>query len=405
MFINTEMAFELIETYGSPLYVYDEVTLRKRCNELKNLLPGFNLKINYSIKANSNPSLLKIVLDEGLNVDAMSPGELYIEEMAGFPADKILYVCNNVSAEEMKHVIDRGIVLSVDSLAQLELYGKINAGGRVAVRFNPGSYGAGHHEKVITAGEKTKFGVQAEFTDEVKAIVQRYNLKLVGINQHIGSLFLDEDKYINGAKALLEIVKQFPGLEFVDFGGGLGVPYKSDEARLDLSALSKKLSVVLGEFLQEYDNKEVAFVVEPGRYIVAESGILLGQVHSTKQSYDKTYIGTDLGMNILVRPSMYDSYHEVEVFSKKEPTGKTKQVTIVGNICETCDVLAKDRILPEIHEGDIMAVLNAGAYGHVMSSNYNCRFRPAEVLIDKNGAHHLIRRRDSLEDLVRNYMI
>jgi len=405
MFINTEMAFELIETYGSPLYVYDEVTLRKRCNELKNLLPGFNLKINYSIKANSNPSLLKIVLDEGLNVDAMSPGELYIEEMAGFPADKILYVCNNVSAEEMKPVIDRDIVISVDSLAQLEMYGKINAGGRVAVRFNPGSYGAGHHEKVITAGEKTKFGVQAEFADEVKAIVQRYNLKLVGINQHIGSLFLDEDKYINGAKALLEIVKQFPGLEFIDFGGGLGVPYKNDEARLDLSALSEKLSAVLEEFLREYDNKEVAFVIEPGRYIVAESGILLGQVHSTKQSYDKTYIGTDLGMNILVRPSMYDSYHEVEVFSKKEPTGKTKQVTIVGNICETCDVLAKDRILPEIHEGDIMAVLNAGAYGHVMSSNYNCRFRPAEVLIDKNGAYHLIRKRDTLEDLVRNYMI
>ena len=405
MFINTKMAFEMIETYGSPLYVYDETILRKRCNELKNLLPGFNLKVNYSIKANSNPSLLKIILDEGLNVDAMSPGELYVEELAGFKSDRILYVCNNVSAEEMKYVIDRGIVISVDSLSQLELYGKINAGGRVAVRFNPGAFGTGHHEKVVTAGEKTKFGVQAEFADEVKAIVQKYKLKLVGINQHIGSLFLDEDKYVNGAKALLEIVKKFPGLEFVDFGGGFGVPYKSDEARLDLLALSKKLSAVLNEFIHEYDNKEIVFKIEPGRYIVAECGILLGQVYSTKQSYDKTYVGTDLGMNILVRPSMYDSYHEVEVFSKKEPSGRTKQVTVVGNICETCDVLAKERVLPEIHEGDILAVLNAGAYGHVMSSNYNCRLRPAEVLISESGDHQLIRKRDSFEDLVRNYMI
>jgi len=405
MFINKEMAFELIETYGSPLYVYDEAILRKRCNELKNLLPGFNLKINYSIKANSNPSLLKIVLDEGLNVDAMSPGELYLEELAGFTSDRILYVCNNVSAEEMKYVIDRNIVISVDSLSQLELYGKINPEGRVAVRFNPGSYGTGHHEKVVTAGEKTKFGVQAEFTDEVKAIVQKYKLKIVGINQHLGSLFLDEDDYVNGAKALLEIVKKFPGLEFIDFGGGFGVPYKSDEARLDLSALSEKLAVVFNEFLQEYDNKEVIFKIEPGRYIVAECGILLGQVYSTKESYGKTYIGTDLGMNILVRPSMYDSYHEVEVFNKKEPSGQTKLVTIVGNICETCDVLAKERVLPEIYEGDVLAILNAGAYGHVMSSNYNCRFRPAEVLINKKGDHQLIRKRDSFEDLVRNYMV
>ena len=404
MFINTKMAFELIETYGSPLYVYDEAILRKRCKELKNLLPGFNFKVSYSIKANSNPNLLKIVLDEGLDADAMSPGEIYVQKMAGFTSDRIFFICNNVSAEEMKYAIDRNILVSVDSLSQLELYGKINPGGRVAVRFNPG-FGAGHHEKVVTAGENTKFGVQAEFADEVKAVVQKYGLELVGINQHIGSLFLDEDEYINGVKGLLEIIKQFPGLEFIDFGGGFGVPYKSNEARLDLSALSKKLSTVLNEFLHEYDNKDVLFKIEPGRYIVAECGILLGQVYSIKQNYDKTYIGTDLGMNVLVRPSMYDSYHEVEVFSKKEPTGQTKQVTIVGNICETGDIMAKERVLPEIHEGDILAVLNAGAYGHVMSSSYNCRFRPAEVLINKNGDHQLIRRRDSFEDLVRNYVI
>lgn len=404
MFIDKKTAFELIETYGSPLYVYDEIILRKRCNELKNLLPGLNLQVNYSIKANSNPHLLKIVLDEGLDVDAMSPGEIYVEELAGFTPDRVFYIGNNVSAEEMKYAMDRDILVSVDSLSQLELYGKINAGGRVAVRFNPG-FGAGHHEKVVTAGKNTKFGVQAEFVDEVKAILQKHALRLVGINQHIGSLFLDEDEYINGVKGLLEIIKQFPGLEFIDFGGGFGVPYKKSENRLDLLALSEKLSAVLNEFLHGYDNKEVVFKIEPGRYVVAECGILLGQVYSIKQNYDKTYIGTDLGMNVLVRPSMYDSYHEVEVLSKKEPSGLAKQVTVVGNICETGDIMAKERLLPEIHEGDILAVLNAGAYGHVMSSNYNFRLRPAEVLITERGGHRLIRKRDSFEDLVRNYQV
>ena len=404
MFIDKKTAFELIATYGSPLYVYDETILRKRCNELKNLLPGLNLQVNYSIKANSNPHLLKIVLDEGFDVDAMSPGEIYVEELAGFTPDRIFYIGNNVSAKEMKYAIDRDILVSVDSLSQLELYGKINAGGRVAVRFNPG-FGAGHHEKVVTAGKNTKFGVQAEFADEVKTIVQRHRLELVGINQHIGSLFLDEDEYINGVRGLLEIIKQFPGLEFIDFGGGFGVPYKKGENRLDLQALSEKLSTVLNEFLHEYDNKEVVFKIEPGRYVVAECGTLLGQVYSIKQNYDKTYIGTDLGMNVLVRPSMYDSYHEIEVFSKKEPSGLAKQVTVVGNICETGDIMAKERLLPEIHEGDILAVLNAGAYGHVMSSNYNFRLRPAEALITERGGHRLIRKRDSFEDLVRNYQV
>ena len=406
MFIDNKTAFELIETYGSPLYVYDETILRERCNEIKNLLPGLNLTINYSVKANSNLHLLKIILDEGLDVDALSPGEIYIEELAGFTPDRILYISNNISAEEMKYVIERGILLSVDSLSQLELFGKINPGGKIVVRLNPGSFGVGHHEKVVTAGANTKFGVQAEFADEVKAIVKKYDLKLVGINQHLGSLFLDEDKYIDGAKALLGIIKkEFPGLEFIDFGGGFGVPYKKEENRLDMKAMTEKFSAVLKDFISEYDNKDIVFRIEPGRYIAAECGILLGQVYSVKENHNKTYIGTDLGMNILVRPSMYDSYHGIEVFSKKEPSGLTKQVTVVGNICETGDILAKDRLLPEIHEGDILGVLNAGAYGHVMSSNYNWRLRPAEVLITKNGEHRLIRKRDSIEDLASHYLV
>lgn len=402
MFINNETALELIERYGSPLYVYDETILRSRCRELKNLLPGINCKINYSTKANSNLEILKIILAEGLDVDAMSPGEIYIEQSAGFPSDRIFYIGNNVSPEEMKYAIERDILVSVDSLSQLELYGKINRGGQVAVRFNPG-VGAGHNEKVVTAGKNTKFGVQADFVDSVKALLNKYELKLIGINQHIGSLFLDEDKYINGVKGLLQIAKQFPNLDFIDFGGGFGVPYKKDEDRLNLSQLAVKLSKVLKEFLLDFDNKEVVFKLEPGRYLVAECGILLGRVYSIKQNYEKTYIGTDLGMNVLARPVLYDSYHDIEVISKNGKGSNAKVVTVVGNICESGDIMAKDRLLPEISEGDLLAVMNAGAYGHVMSSNYNCRLRPAEVLMNANGSHRLVRRRDSFEDLVRNY--
>ncbi|MEG6510583.1 diaminopimelate decarboxylase [Desulforamulus ruminis] len=403
MFINHNTAYELIEHYGSPLYVYDESILRNRCRELKNLLPGINCTVNYSAKANSNLEILKIILNEGLDVDAMSPGEIYIEQLAGFPVHRIFYIGNNVSAEEMKYAIEREILVSVDSLSQLELYGKINAGGAVAVRFNPG-VGAGHHEKVITAGRNTKFGVQADFADQVKEIVKKYQLKLVGINQHIGSLILNEDKYIQGVKGLLQIAKQFPNLQFIDLGGGLGVPYGEGEARLDLSMLAIKLSALLKEFLQNYDNKEVVFKIEPGRYLVAECGILLGQVYSIKENYEKTYIGTDLGMNVLVRPVLYDSYHQIEVIGKKERSGPLKPVTVVGNICESGDFIAKDRLLPEIREGDLLAVLNAGAYGYVMSSNYNCRLRPGEVLINADGSHRMIRRRDCFEDLVRHYV-
>ncbi|MFW5981507.1 MAG: hypothetical protein ACOCRU_02900 [bacterium] len=238
--ISEKMAFSLLKKYGSPLYVYNEDILRKRCKEMKNLLPDRNFRVNYSAKANTNLELLKIIKEEGLDVDAMSPGEIFIEERAGFTPEQILYISNNVSAEEMQFAIDRGIKVSVDSLAQLELYGEINPGGQVVVRFNPG-LGVGHHAKVTTGGKKTKFAVQKEFVPRVKEILKKYRLNLIGINQHMGSLFLKGDKYIEGVKNFFEIAKEFPGLEFIDIGGGFGIPYHEDEERLDLNKLTGKL--------------------------------------------------------------------------------------------------------------------------------------------------------------------
>lgn len=402
MFVKFDKAQGLLKRYGSPLYVYSESILRQRCRDL---LDGFHgrIKPSFSAKANTNLSLLKIIHEEGLGADAMSPGEIFVLQNAGFAPEEIFYIGNNVSCEEMSYCIERGILVSVDSLSQLDQFGQIDPGGKVAVRFNPGM-GAGHCEKVITAGHKTKFGIQSEFYPEVKKIIEKYDLKLVGINQHIGSLFLDAEPYVNAANSLLCLISEnFPGLEFIDFGGGFGVPYKPGEKRLDLNELSERLFETIDLFLEKYDNKDVHFKCEPGRYISAECGLLLGTVHAVKKNYAKYYVGTDIGFNVMMRHVLYDSYHEIEVLSDKKAVNDINNATIVGNICESGDILAMDRNIGPVSEGDIIAVKNAGAYGYSMASNYNCRLRPAEVLMAEDGSVRLIRKADTIESLMNNF--
>ena len=399
-------ASSIIKKFGSPVYVYSEEILRKCCRDLMEAFNG-RLSPSYSIKANSNLSILKIVREEGLKADAMSPGEIYLLEKAGFDHSEMFYISNNVSAEEMRFAIDRGILTSVDSLSQLETYGKINRGGRVAIRFNPG-LGVGHCDKVITGGHKTKFGVQEEFWPQVKDIVKAYDLQLVGINHHIGSLFLEPSQYVKAAKNLLDFAAEhFPGLDFIDFGGGFGVPYKPEENRLDYKDFTDQLFAVFDEFLEKYDNKDVHFKCEPGRYVVCECGAILGTVHSIKENFQHKYVGTDIGFNVLMRPVMYDSYHEVKVISEGSSScccsHDDEPATVVGNICESGDILAKDRKIGHVELGDIIEVMNAGAYGYSMASNYNCRLRPAEVMIKLDGSVELIRKADTYETLVEGF--
>ncbi|MFR4986138.1 MAG: diaminopimelate decarboxylase [Lachnospirales bacterium] len=397
---------DLIQKYGSPLYVYNEKILREKIRDMKNLVSYENFAVNYSAKANSNLAILEIANDEGLNIDAMSPGEMYAELKAGFAPEKIFYISNNVSKEEMQYAIDNNIILSVDSISQLEQFGQINPGGKVAARFN-GGIGAGHHEKVITAGKNTKFGIDPDEMELFNETLKKYNLKLVGINQHIGSLFMEPDKYIEGVYAILSIAKQFNDLEFIDLGGGFGIPYnKLDDTykSLDIKSLGKKLDEIFEEFSKEY-GKRIKFKIEPGRYIAAECGVLLGTVNAIKNNGNNKYAGTDIGFNVLARPVMYDSHHDIEVYRQSnEKPKKIEPITVVGNICETGDIIAKNRMLPTLKEGDILGILDAGAYGHVMSSNYNNRLRPAEVLIRENGEVVLIRKRDTLEDIVKNFI-
>ena len=409
-FFGSTTPHALVAAFGTPLYVYNETILRQRCRDLLGLcqLPGFH--VNYSAKANTNPALLRIIREEGCVVDAMSPGELHINQLAGFTSDEILYVCNNVSAEELKTAIAQGLLISVDSLSQLDLLGQLNPGGKVMFRINPG-IGAGHHKKVITAGKETKFGIGPDQMDEVQAILAKYNLTLAGINQHIGSLFMEADGYLQAVEFLLHFIQNAPGnlfsrLEVIDFGGGFGMPYHKYEGqpRLNLADLGRRLTAMLSSWVAETGYKG-RFFIEPGRYIVAESGILLGTVHATKSNGENRYAGTDLGFNVLVRPAMYDSFHDVEIYRENGvPDANLVEQTVVGNICESGDILAKKRLLPLMHEGDILGILDAGAYGFVMSSSYNQRPRTAEVLIQADGTPRLIRRRETFEDLTRMFV-
>ncbi|MCT4626102.1 diaminopimelate decarboxylase [Halodesulfovibrio sp.] len=407
-FYGNTTPMELVKTFGSPLYVYNENILRTRCREVKALSDNPAFTPNYSAKANTNIHLLKVVQEEGMVVDAMSPGEIVMNLAAGFKPEQILFISNNVSAEELQFAIDRGVYVSVDSLSQLDLFGQLNPGGKVVIRFNPG-IGAGHHAKVVTGGKQTKFGVDPEAADTVREILDRHNLTLCGVNMHIGSLFMEPDGYLEAMQVLLSIASEWltddNTLEIIDFGGGFGIPYHKyeGEERLDFAKLGEAFNATITKFIEDtgYTGR---FMCEPGRYIAAECGALLGTCYSVKNNGEKRFAGTDLGFNQLMRPAMYDSFHDVEIYREggSEVT-ETMEQSIVGNICESGDIMAKDRQLPEIAEGDIIAMLDAGAYGYVMASPYNQRPRPAEVLIQENGEARLIRRRETLNDLLNMY--
>jgi diaminopimelate decarboxylase len=313
-FFEGNDVFELIREYQSPLYIYNEKILRTRCKEMKNLVTYDNFVPHYSIKANSNIHLLKIIREEGLHADVMSPGEIFLAKQSGFTSDELFFIPNNVVTEDMLYAIENKVITSVDSLSQLEMYGKLNPGGCVAIRFNPG-VGAGHHEKVVTAGKATKFGVSPEYIEDVKMLLKKYHLRLVGINQHIGSLFMDGDPYIRSTDSILEIAKNFDDLDFIDLGGGFGIPYhkQDNEPRLDMESLGEKLDELMHGFAKEY-GKKIQFQVEPGRYIPCECGILVGTVTALKENGGKKYIGTDIGFNVLQRPMVYDSHHDIEIY-------------------------------------------------------------------------------------------
>lgn len=411
-YINESNFFEgnnpelLAQKYGTPLYVYNERVLREHMRSVQGLVTKYPYTANFSVKANTNLTILKIALEEGMNCDAMSVGELRLLEMAGFPAERIFFVPNNVSDEELSYAIGKGIMTSLDSISQLRRFGRLNRGGRCAIRINPG-VGAGHHEKVVTAGKNTKFGIEEHDIDEAIKAAGEYDLHIVGINQHVGSLFMDPEPYLKASQNFLRIAMKFKDLEFIDLGGGFGTPYHklSGEQNFDMQALREALEPILDTFVKEYGSTPL-FKSEPGRYITADGGVILGRVYALKNNGVKYYAGCDVGMNVLARPTLYDSHHDVEVIRNGQvvsPLDGTQVVNVVGNICESGDIIARDRELPILHEEDLVCVLDAGAYGYMMSYTYNMRGRAAEILCREDGSVLQIRRRETFEDLIRYF--
>lgn len=400
---------EIASEYGTPVYVYNEKILRDRMSKVAKVITKYPYTANYSVKANTNIHILKLALEEGLNCDAMSVGEITLLMKAGFPVERIFFVPNNVAPCELAFALENGVMTSLDSLSQLELFGEVcnqmeiaPENRKCAVRINPG-VGAGHHEKVVTGGKKTKFGIAEYSIPQIFEIAEKYQITIAGINQHIGSLFMDPQPYLDAVTNLLRIAHQFKNLEFIDFGGGYGIPYHKldDEKDFPMEDFKSRLEPILDEFVASY-GKAPLFKSEPGRYCVAEGSVILGRVHATKENSGIQFAGSDIGMNVLVRPSMYDSHHDIEVIRDGEIVSRDNLIeqTVTGNICESGDILAKNRLLPKIQEGDLICALDTGAYGWSMCSTYNSRPRPVEVMICADGSVKQIRRKETIEDLM-----
>ena len=404
LYFDGVSAAEIAEAFDTPLYVISESRIRDNYRRLHEALTRNYVKIRvyYAAKANSNLAVLKILENEGACLDAVSPGEVFMALATGFPSSRILFTGTSVRNDELKFLADSNITVNVDSLSQLDRVLKIRVPEVLSVRVNP-EIGAGHHDHCITAGKSTKFGLWENNAVNAYKRAKEAGVERFGIHMHVGSGVLDVDPFILALDKLLNVAKRVHdevglSFEFVDMGGGIGVPYKPEDKAVDLDAFSEEVLSLFKRRVDEYCLGEPFFCVEPGRYLVCDASILLTRVNTVKVTPFKRFVGVDAGFNTLVRPTMYGSYHHVLVANKLDaPEEETYDVA--GPVCESGDLLAKDRHLPKVQEGDLLAVLNAGAYGYAMSSQYNARPRAAEVLV-KDGKCAVTRERETLDDLM-----
>jgi diaminopimelate decarboxylase len=386
----------LAAEYGTPLYVYDRSLIKHRYQELASCIDYSKVRIMYACKANSNLAIMKMLSEAGAGLDAVSPGEVYFGLRAGFKPEDILYTGNNSSEDE------KGVMVNIGSLDQMDVYGEIASGTDIGVRINP-DVGGGHHGHCITGGPESKFGIYFNRIDEIRERAKKYDLHISTIHSHIGSGILDIETFLLAMRVTLDAAKEFDDLESVDFGGGIGIPYRPSEKRLDMEEFGKQVGNTFKEFCDSY-GKDITLMIEPGRYLVAEAGYLLVSVTNRKETPAHTFIGTDSGFNHLIRPMAYGSYHEIINASRVE--GEKESVAVCGNLCESGDVFTRneegieEREITIVQTGDILALCSAGAYGFSMASNYNGRLLPAEVMVE-NGSHRLVRKRQEIEDLLK----
>lgn len=387
----------LTTKYGSPLYVYDT---EKIIHQYKKITTAFssvkNLKINYAVKALSNINILKIFNSLKSGLDTVSIQEVKLGLHAGFNPKDIIYTPNGVSLQEIEEVAKMGVQINIDNLSILELFGQKHPKTPVCIRINPHIM-AGGNSNISVGHIDSKFGISIHQVPHIKRVVENTGMRINGIHMHTGSDILDIDTFLRATEILFDVAKQFENIDFIDFGSGFKVPYKKDDIATDIVELGEKLSKRFNQFCKEY-GKNISLMFEPGKFLVSESGKFLTKVNVIKQTTSTVFAGIDSGMNHFIRPMLYNSYHHIENISN--PKGRERFYSVVGYICET-DTFGTNRRINEISEEDILCFHNAGAYCFSMASNYNSRYKPAEVMIYKEK-DYLIRQREKFEDVLKN---
>lgn len=386
----------LANEYGSPLYVYDTAKIQSQYNRLiSSFATVENIKINYAVKALSNIAILQLLHQIGSGLDTVSKEEVLLGMEAGFEPAQIMFTPNGVSLTEIEEVAAMGVQINIDNLSILEQFGTKHPTIPVCIRINPHVM-AGGNSNISVGHIDSKFGISIHQLPHLLRIVENTNMHINGIHMHTGSDILDIDVFLYAAEILFETAKHFSTLDFIDFGSGFKVPYKKEDIETNIEELGEKLSNRFNQFQTEY-GRPLTLVFEPGKFLVSEAGFFLAKVNVVKQTTSSVFAGVDSGFNHLMRPMLYGSYHHIENLSN--PDGKERFYSVVGYICET-DTFANNRKIAEIKEGDILCFKNAGAYCFSMSSNYNSRLKPAEVLWHQEKGH-LIRERETFSDILR----
>lgn len=388
---------QVTEEFQTPTYVYDANKIRSQFKRLQGAFDGLPVKLHYAMKALSNVNILKLLKQEGAELDAVSIEEVHLGLRAGFEPQQIMFTPNCVDFGEIQEAVELGVHINIDNLTILEAFG--NAYGSsvpCCIRINPHIM-AGGNSHISVGHIDSKFGISIHQVRHIKRITDSYGIHVYGLHMHTGSDIIDAQVFLRGAELLYEAAQEFPELKFLDFGSGFKVAYKSGDIVTDIEQIGKEIADSFRNFCKEY-GRELELWFEPGKFLVSEAGALLVKSNVIKQTTSTVFVGVDSGQNHLIRPMFYDAYHHIDNISN--PTGQKRLYSVVGYICES-DTLGYDRLIPEVREGDILAIRNAGAYAFSMSNNYNSRRRPAEVLIDGKQMR-LIRRRETLEDIFRN---
>lgn len=410
--IGGTSVLDIVERSGTPVYVYDGAVILRQVENVRKAFAGLPFRPFYAMKANSNVPLLRLIRAHGFGCDAVSPGEIYLAQHAGYEPRDIWFTCSNVSDEDLREIPDPEIVINVNSISEIDRCLALDLPNPMALRVNP-DVGAGHHHDVVTAGSGVKFGIDAAQIDTARMIVEDSGREVVGLHAHIGSGIDSVEPLLASAQRLIEIAPGFGHLRWINFGGGISVPYRPGQREFPIAGYGRELARMAGDYLR---SRGLSAILEPGRYVVASSGTLISRVTTKRVSAGAGWIGCDTGFNHLVRPSKYGAYHHIVNASRGsnaslretfDPSKMAEDLVVAGNLCESGDVFTCDangnpitRRLDPTHVGDLIAFCDAGAYGFSMASHYNARLLPPEVLI-VDGEVRPIRVRQSFDDLIR----